>query len=376
MPFSAIISSIDSRKSLLGSCDVFTTAKLSASGGAGAGEGEGEGEGLARAGERAAGLLFLDDTLTRGVFARVLRRRADDDTDRLGLSLLCSGAGAVEEVVDVTGVSPRRRLGHDRRERLVWRPVLGPQVDDDLRGGGDHLGIQLVVGADGNRRLLELAVVVVLLVIVVTVPDEPVTAAGRRVRRLDRHHLRLAPAAASRGRRRGREAAAAADRGRRGQLDGPPAVAPLAGPPRRRERQRREVRVGGLGVVALVERRAQDEVPRPRRVVVRRPVREARAVPRRAGRPAAARRGLRGGGGHAGAGCGGAAAPGAHVAELEEPRVRDHVGQPELVPAHGWLAGFFCFCYLVRAEECSVEKYGRNNNTGCACAATLASLIY
>jgi hypothetical protein len=73
--------------------------------------------------------------------------------------------------------------------------------------------------------------------------------------------------------------------------------------------------------VVVAERGAGDGgVPRPRRVVVGRSVRE----PRRAGD-----------GGHAGArgGCA-AASAGAHAAELEEPRVRDHVGQPELVPPH------------------------------------------
>jgi hypothetical protein len=72
--------------------------------------------------------------------------------------------------------------------------------------------------------------------------------------------------------------------------------------------------------VVVVERRAEDEVPRARRVVLRRPVREPpAAVPGRgSGGPAAcARRG------------GGSASPG-----LEEPRVRDHVGQTELVPPH------------------------------------------
>nr|CAB3478700.1 unnamed protein product [Digitaria exilis] len=90
MPFSVIISSIDSLKSRLGSRDVFTTAKLSANGGGGLV--------VARAGDLAAaavagGLHFLDGAdATRGVLARVLRRRGDD-TDRLGLMscLLCSG---------------------------------------------------------------------------------------------------------------------------------------------------------------------------------------------------------------------------------------------------------------------------------------------
>ncbi|GJM88876.1 hypothetical protein PR202_ga05451 [Eleusine coracana subsp. coracana] len=70
MPFSAIISSMDSRKSLLGSTDAFTTAKLSASGG----------------GAAAGGAFFLHRgdaaaAARRGLLARVLRRRPPKDTE-------------------------------------------------------------------------------------------------------------------------------------------------------------------------------------------------------------------------------------------------------------------------------------------------------
>jgi hypothetical protein len=213
----------------------------------------------------------------------------------------------------------RSGLGHDRRERL-FGPPFGPQVDDDVRGGGDHLGVELVVGADGSRRFLH------VFVVVAAVTDKDVTAARRGIGRLGHHELGPAAAAAGGGGRRGRHAAAAAGRGWWRQLDGGPPPVAAPGPARRRQLQRREARVGGLGA----QRRAQDEVPRPRRVVVGRPVREPRsggggggrsvAVPRRGrGR---ARRGVRG---HAGAGRGAAPAPRAHVPELEEPRVRDHV---------------------------------------------------
>uniref|UniRef100_K3XII3 Uncharacterized protein n=1 Tax=Setaria italica TaxID=4555 RepID=K3XII3_SETIT len=223
MPFSAIISSIDSRKSRLGSRDVFTTAKLSARGG-----------GLVRAGERgvaAGGLHFLDDAM-RGVFARVLRRRADD-TDRLGLSLLCSGGGG--------GV----------RWVACFRTSMCLSSSFSQPSGSLPAGLVVIGGSVFSGLLL--------------------------VRR------------------------------------------------------------------SMMISVAEDEVPRPRRVVVGRPVREPRAavaVPRRARerpRRGPARAGRRGSG----------AAPRAHVPELEEPRVRDHVGQPELVPPHGWLAG--C-CNLT--EEC------------------------
>jgi hypothetical protein len=132
------------------------------------------------------------------------RRRRRHGPPRLdGLALLWPDRGGslerrvphdVDVLVFELGFSPRRRLGDDRPERLFW-PVLRTQVDDDLRGGRDHLAVQLLV------------------------PDEPVTAARRRgVRRLDRHHPRLAPASASGGHRRGHEpaAAAAADGGRCG----------------------------------------------------------------------------------------------------------------------------------------------------------------
>ncbi|BAF17753.1 Os05g0477100 [Oryza sativa Japonica Group] len=77
MPFSAIISSMDSRKSLLGSDDVFTTAKLCASGGC---------VGVVVV-ARAVGLPFLH-AARRGLLVRVLRRRRDDTDERLGLPVL------------------------------------------------------------------------------------------------------------------------------------------------------------------------------------------------------------------------------------------------------------------------------------------------
>lgn len=292
--------------------------------------------------------------------ARCGRRHGPPRLAELRAALFLEGTGGspgcVGEHVDVLvfrlGFAPRRRLGHDRPEqffRLVMS--LGAQVNDDLRGGGDHLAVETVVvsggrGADGDNRrgLLDVHVIIV----VVAVAGEPVAAARRRVRRLDGRRLGLAPAPA-RGHRRRREPAAAADRV--GELDGPPpvvVVATLGRPPRRRERQRREPRVGGLGVVVERRRRAgEDElVPRARRVVVRRSVRQPRAavLPRSAaaaGRSfasGAARRGWRRRRRDARAGRRAAAAAGAaHVAELEEPRVRDHVGQPELVPPHAWL---------------------------------------
>jgi hypothetical protein len=189
-----------------------------------------------RARGRRGWLALLGRRDARGVGARLEAARRRHGSSRLELALLGSrrcSLGRVFQDVDVlvlqlaaVGLLPRR-LGRDRRER-PFRPPLGPQVDDDLRSGSEHLAVELVVGTDGKRRFLQ--------VLVAAVTDEHVPAARWGVGRLDRHELGPAPAAAPCGRgRRGRDAAAAADRGGCRQFDAaPPVVAPPGRPARRR----------------------------------------------------------------------------------------------------------------------------------------------